>query len=672
MQSPDLMARAREIEDFIHSKGVGDAVIGRVTMGDYVSVGVEGHRIIIDVPFNNYVNSGIRVGDFLGIATIIHRTLVLGRVTEVRRSHVIGFTRTTPVLEVPEDYTGIATPATVMLEPLTECPMDGFEACDPSPVHTPIDPLSIVFRPTPTFIKRMLQLPSSGVLIGWLYSGGRVVRGVDVLLPEHVLYEHMLVVGTTGSGKTVLLKNLALSILSSIPESTVVALDLQGDYPLMALPPDRVVDDLIFKPVDSLTIVAPITRDYLRVNRDIIEDYGDYYVGEVEGSDATLTDVEDPGKYAQAIGYGLLRALLEQTYGGSKIEVDPRNYTASVRVQGNEAVLDGVEAVVTVDGRSFRLRLIPWALSFSSIYRDLPRVFPVFSQRVSLLFPKVIDRAMDYIRAGVNCEERVGERGREKCRVEDRRQGRLATKAVGAQEGSTGIDELLSNDACIELAAACMKLAPSQRDNIFRGLSMIGGLGIMDVRFTSRDGRYAVVFNEPSNYADVLRGLVILDLRLFRENPGAASIIVYRFLSRVFEERDNELRGGRQPRPTFIMIDEAHNYFPQTVGRGDEDFNKDTVETMINKLTRLGRVRRIGVIFATHTPGDLNDLILQLTNTKVALRSEVEVLERVGLREYAGEIMYAQDGVAVVRSYALRTHAVMIKAPPQVRHRSHK
>jgi DNA helicase HerA-like ATPase len=60
------------------------------------------------------------------------------------------------------------------------------------------------------------------------------------------------------------------------------------------------------------------------------------------------------------------------------------------------------------------------------------------------------------------------------------------------------------------------------------------------------------------------------------------------------------------------------------------------VEAVINKLTRLGRVRRMGVVFATHSPADLNDLVIQLTNTKIAMRSEPKVLERVDMAEYAG------------------------------------
>jgi DNA helicase HerA-like ATPase len=95
-----------------------------------------------------------------------------------------------------------------------------------------------------------------------------------------------------------------------------------------------------------------------------------------------------------------------------------------------------------------------------------------------------------------------------------------------------------------------------------------------------------------------LCGLVVVDLRGFREAPSVASAVVYRVLSRLFEARDEELARGAAPSPIFIFIDEAHYYFPQVGAR--EDFNKETA--VINKPTRLGRVRRMGVVFATTAP----------------------------------------------------------------------
>jgi Predicted ATPase len=78
----------------------------------------------------------------------------------------------------------------------------------------------------------------------------------------------------------------------------------------------------------------------------------------------------------------------------------------------------------------------------------------------------------------------------------------------------------------------------------------------------------------------------------------------------------------------------------------------------------------MGVVFATHSPADLNDLVIQLTNTKIAMRSEPKVLKSVNMAKYAGELAYAQSGVAVAKSFIYRTHAVVFKTlPPQTRHR---
>ncbi len=158
---------------------------------------------------------------------------------------------------------------------------------------------------------------------------------------------------------------------------------------------------------------------------------------------------------------------------------------------------------------------------------------------------------------------------------------------------------------------------------------------------------------------------MVVDLREFKKAPSVASAVVYRMLSRLFKARDKELARGAAPSPTFIFIDEAYYYFPQEGAQ--EDFNKEVVEAVINKLTRLGRARKMGVVFATHSPADLNDL-RQLTNTKIAMRGEPKVLERVDMAEYAGA--YAQSGAAAAKSFNYSTHAVTFKTlPPQTRHR---
>ncbi len=62
----------------------------------------------------------------------------------------------------------------------------------------------------------------------------------------------------------------------------------------------------------------------------------------------------------------------------------------------------------------------------------------------------------------------------------------------------------------------------------------------------------------------------------------------------------------------------------------------------------------MGVVFATHSPA----VVIQLTNTKIAMRSEPKVLER--MTEYAGVC-----ALAVVKSFIYRTHAVAFKTLPR-------
>ncbi|AKT34645.1 hypothetical protein PYWP30_01011 [Pyrobaculum sp. WP30] len=75
-----------------------------------------------------------------------------------------------------------------------------------------------------------------------------------------------------------------------------------------------------------------------------------------------------------------------------------------------------------------------------------------------------------------------------------------------------------------------------------------------------------------------------------------ASAVVYRVLPRLFKAVDKEL--ARDVVPSPMSIDDAHYYFPQVGAR--EEFNKEAA--VINKLTRLGRVRKMGVVFATTAP----------------------------------------------------------------------
>ncbi|BCU68799.1 hypothetical protein [Stygiolobus caldivivus] len=83
---------------------------------------------------------------------------------------------------------------------------------------------------------------------------------------------------------------------------------------------------------------------------------------------------------------------------------------------------------------------------------------------------------------------------------------------------------------------------------------------------------------------------------------------------------------------------------------------------MINRILRLGRVRGLGTVLATHMPQDLNELILQLTNTKVIMRNNKDVLEDMGAKEYIDMLVSAPPGLALVKS--IRFNDVLMQTSP--------
>lgn len=630
-QIKGLVEEAKEI-----AKSYGE-LIGYVDYAEPVEVSAERRLVAIEIPADAYLAHEINIGDFLLIVAAARRRLILGRAVAVEREHLLAKANVAPLSSdwhSAEEYSGLLTPAKIKLELITECDAG---SCDPRPVYTPIDPLSPVAKPKPDAVAELLGLPKEGVLLGKLYAGGRELA-VEVRLPEHSLYEHLLVVGTTGSGKTVLLKNLALSAHLDVGAS-VVAFDLQGDYLHMTLPGFQYKG---YRPLEKLTAVWPVTSYFVRrryedVRTKAEEALWEGLLGEAAefDGDYSLDDISDVEEYARYVLAGMARLFVEESYPGADVlKLEP----VVEKIDEGTAKAKRVDMELKVGDTHFELSLYPWALRFEKVAEKLPYLLTTFTEKVTLLFPKIVEQA--------------------KGKLQKQRGGELT------------LQRLLDN---LENVTSGLPLHRQQVENIARSLYAAHATGIFDVEWFKKESaerkapQFRVIFDEP-DYGALFQGFVDVDLRLFREEPTAASIVVYRLLSSLFDKKDEEFSKGRAE-PTLVLIDEAHNYFPQT-GR---EVGKDVVESMINKLTRLGRVRRLGVVFATHTPADLNSLVLQLTNTKIGLRSDVDVLEKIGLKDYAGDLLYALDGVGVAKSYVFRTHAVMFRSlPPLVRHRSHK
>ncbi|MEM4757234.1 MAG: AAA family ATPase, partial [Desulfurococcaceae archaeon] len=90
----------------------------------------------------------------------------------------------------------------------------------------------------------------------------------------------------------------------------------------------------------------------------------------------------------------------------------------------------------------------------------------------------------------------------------------------------------------------------------------------------------------------------------------------------------------------------------------------ENVSSMIDRIARLGRSRRLGLVFSTHSPKDVHDIILQLTNTKIVLRTDKTHLAQLDLpSEYRDFVTRAGDRVGVMKSHVLRLGYVTFKTP---------
>lgn len=257
--------------------------------------------------------------------------------------------------------------------------------------------------------------------------------------------------------------------------------------------------------------------------------------------------------------------------------------------------------------------LVPLAFRFLDIYGDIHRILPMMSPQASLFF------------------------------------GKLAAKCI------TKINNPEEFVKCVENTGNAEKIHSGTIGNIVRTIKAIYDSGVVGVAIAGGEvgePTYESLFARASKIA--------LDLGFAMDySPRIGSTMVaYRILSKLFEYRDKEYKAGRAGRPIIVVIDEAHEFFPQS---GREGFEKEGMEEMINKIMRLGRVRGIGCIMATHRPQDLNDLVIELANTKIAFRSDEETLRRVGMEKNTKILETAPEGLGIIKTHAYRVSEIMFR-----------
>jgi DNA helicase HerA-like ATPase len=648
-----------------------------------------------EVYFSESPSALHRVGDYLAVVDPKWGHIALLRVAEVvRRDELAELGVEPPVsgyTSAPEPR-GLLTRTTIVGELLVELdPETGTVA----PATTSIEPQSPVVDPDPSVLARLLDLPEEGVPLGALSTPGALVKGgaVPVRLPLHVLFQHVLVLGTTGSGKTTLLKNMIASIYSLIPPDrrpVVVVADMNQDFLQLPLPPRPPAGG-------EPAVEAEVRR---RVYRGVGPPRALHVVVPVSTYDLAEAASSSPGDPWRAWATRYYEASILPIAGA-----EPGGWTLTGR--------SGAVALEATVPAGFRLRLIPYAIDTSWVDTDtlaglMPGLTPLARELLRRIRERVRRRLEGYagpvqaLHAALQAAHQL---------LYSRRQGefslseaageaaeRVSSYGVvwldpaGEPSGLAGLQlegapvpdggSLTLGDLVEHYLEETVRVYP-HKGTLEALLRRLGGLidtGMVDVLLAG-GGRLSVA-GEPG-WDWIVEGAsdagapVVLDLRWPAEvglsSVEAPRLAAYRMLERLIAWKHRSWARRRPTPSVVVVIDEAHQFFPQEKGPSEEREASRQVAGMIARIARLGRARGLGLVFSTHSPRDLHDIILQLANTKIILRMDRTQLEHVDApQEVKGYITRLRDRTMVVVSHAYKEDYLIVKTSlPLVLHYDH-
>ena len=349
-------------------------IVGKVVRGLPSKVTAEELTVNVLIPPDVYYkhrNLG-RIGTLLGVVDIKSLYFVLLR--------TVGYERVDAASVVYSDTSLINTTETSEEEPgslitnvLAKCEMlTKYDVLNGGPVESAdlvIEPQSPVIIPRPDIVEKALDLNRGLLRLGFLENA----NNVRVSASFDDLNYHMLVVGTTGTGKTSFIKNMIATTYLMEDKTKVFVLDTTGDYYHIFLPPD---------------FTSPIVKESLKSFSDL--------VGNVRGIDVDIVypvTKEWIRKYTRGLG--------------DKQSIITAYYNNYVKPVVDFLARKGVKLYVSVDREGIHIsssewtahaRIHPFYFTFKGAKRILPKLNPYFSEQASHFLRIILEKHGDEIR----------------------------------------------------------------------------------------------------------------------------------------------------------------------------------------------------------------------------------------------------------------------------------
>ncbi|WP_440059060.1 ATP-binding protein [Thermogladius sp. 4427co] len=636
------------------ARKVGD-IIGFVSRTSPSLIDEEGGSVVFDVDpivyFDKFADIA-SAGSYLAVVDIKTGHIVSLRVVSVERRDVLA------ELELPEAYFPMVNPDVTGLLTKTRVRARPLLSLDPEKLvvnmaNYVIEPQSPVIKPRdPGIAQLMLGLPSEGVFTGFVTTGDIPVfdAGIPLFIPLKAFFQHMLVLGTTGSGKTTLLKNVIASMLSSynLPRAediTIVILDPNKDYVTLPLKPFIPEDipsmerELITKfsknahRPKGLVILLPVTNNVVEAyNRGV-----DTWAGAMK----KISEMYVEDAYSALFDrFGWRWSIKELV-----VHEEPgRNPLRFVKI---------ILSVKYPEEEDFTAFIIPYGFRFQDFHvREFIALNPYFTRQAKDVLSRLLKK-LEELGSPVKSIMELYDMLRASRYYMEHKNQPVSSKWRGFIE--------LVEDLAIH---------KSTLENILRQLGSLIDTGLFDISIGGNGEvlAEASIYEILEKHKNVFSNYpIVVDLEFLQEYSEAdpekvIGVAAYRVLNKVFEWKIIKSREKVRTQPVVIFIDEAHRFFPSKGGGGEEFI--EHVSGMIDRIARLGRSRGLGLVFSTHSPVDVHDIILQLANTKIVLRMDKTHISSLDLpSEYRDFVTRCGDRVGIVKSHTLRLGYVSFKTP---------
>ena len=557
--------------------------------------------------------------------------VILARVTAAERLQVLE--QGAPVhvpLEKPHPLTVLSnvTPVRLHLEPMLAVHLDPkarsellhrepsrvLAELEPTASTPPPDPGAPVVIPEPGVLASLLTVRGD-VVVGALAVGDRAYKAgghaVPIALPWSVMVKHVLVTGTTGSGKTSLVKNMMYSALHSVEGLRAVVLDASGDYAAAGLP-------------------GYIPEGMAERYREVLRLYGyNAREGPVEG-------------------YHLHTLISIPCYTHGSKSCEPKR-----EAEGYAEALLGVARAMY--GRwGCKVELAGVSEAFQGVYRACYHVEC-----------KTAFEACVWVRPGRIVLEEPAQLASIDPYMTER--ARDALPYIASRLKARTIDDLLRE---LEDPARAERVLGVHRQTLAHLASRLRVLKALDLVDIGRPRGPPASYPQLLQAAEKTgANTVVVDLAYAAQtappaaNPAAVRVLLAYQTLRTMLSYAEKMASHK----ALLVVDEAHTFFP----RGGEAYEK-MLSAAVERLARLGRSRGISIVFSTHREQDLSPTIQTLANTRVYLRTDRRTAEELPIpRDLRARLPYHADHAGIIASYAVRGGYLAIAgAPTPLGHRT--